>query len=207
MKPVANSHGSVAQEVPSAPPGGWIEYPAPRVAPAKGRELGVFGRPFVALVRIVTRGRVVNVFASIGHNRGILRPWLMFAARLMPFGKLERADTELVILRVAWNCRSRYEWVQHVPIGLRSGLSKSDIDRIKLGADAEGWAPRQRTIINAVDELHDRNVITDTTWKQLAAMFDPPRLIELCMLVGNYQMLAGTMNSFGTPIESVHKSS
>lgn len=207
MKPTIVSSSSAATDAPAAPPGGWIEYPAPRVAPAKGGELGLFGRPFVALVRIVTRGRVVNVFASIGHNHRLLRPWLMFAARLMPFGKLDRADSELVILRVAWNCRSQYEWVQHVQIGLRSGLSKSDIERIKLGAGAEGWAPRQRTIINAVDELHDRNVISDATWAQLAAMLDPSRLVEFCMLVGHYQMLAGMMNSFGTPVEGVHKRS
>jgi 3-oxoacyl-[acyl-carrier-protein] synthase III len=40
----------------------------------------------------------------------------------MPFGKLPRRDTELVILRVAWRCGCAYEWQQHVPIALRVGL-------------------------------------------------------------------------------------
>ena len=34
----------------------------------------------------------------------------------MPLGSLPRLDTELVILRVAWQCGSAYEWHQHVRI-------------------------------------------------------------------------------------------
>ncbi|WP_320821269.1 hypothetical protein [Thalassolituus sp.] len=38
----------------------------------------------------------------------LLRGMLGFASKLMPFGELDRRDTKLAILRVAWLCRSSY---------------------------------------------------------------------------------------------------
>ena len=40
---------------------------------------------------------------TIARHRRLFRPWLRFAATLMPGGVLPRADSELVILRVAHN--------------------------------------------------------------------------------------------------------
>ncbi|MDQ1680340.1 MAG: hypothetical protein QOI42_1199 [Frankiaceae bacterium] len=41
------------------------------------------------------------LFTTLGRHRRLFRPWLRFAGRLMPGGKLPRRDGELVILRVA----------------------------------------------------------------------------------------------------------
>lgn len=183
------------------PPGGWIEHPEPRIPPGRGSELGLFARGFTAIVRRVTRGRSVNIFATLGRNKRLFRPWLMFAGRLMPRGSLPRADAELVILRVGWNCRARYEWAQHVHIAKRVGLDATAIARVPEGPDAEGWTDRQAAILKAVDELHADRVVSDATWERLMAHLDPPRLLELCMLTGHYEMLAMTLNSAGVQVE------
>ena len=71
----------------------------------------------------VTGGRPPNIFTTLGRHPRLFRAWLRYSAHLMPFGQLPRRDTELVILRVAWQCRSAYEWHQHVSIALRVGLT------------------------------------------------------------------------------------
>src|SRR3546814_3983089 len=48
---------------------------------------------------------------------------------------------ELVILRISWLRRAEYEFIQHVILGRRAGLSDIEIERIQIGADAPGWAP------------------------------------------------------------------
>lgn len=53
----------------------------------------------------------------------------------------------------------------------------------------------------AADELHDRRVITDRTWRALAAQLTERQLVELCFLVGHYEMLAMTLNSLGVEPE------
>jgi hypothetical protein len=56
-------------------------------------------------------------------------------------------------------------------------------------------------LLVATDELHDRRVITDRTWRELAAELSERQLMELCFLVGHYEMLAMTLNSLGVEPE------
>ena len=136
------------------------------------------------------------LFTTLGRHRRLFRPWLRFASRLMPGGKLPRADAELVILRVAALAPSEYEWGHHERIARRFGLGPDAIARVREGADAEGWSPRQVAILRAVDELHATRTLADRTWESLeAAGLGETELIELPMLVGHYEMLAMTLNA------------
>src|ERR1043166_1579922 len=188
------------------PPGGWHKSGTPRIAPLDGARMSWPMRLFLRVAGKFAKRRTgmaqfPDVFLLLMRNRRLFRPWLRFAARLMPFGTLDRRDAELVILRVGWNCRSRYEWGQHVAIGQRAGLSAEEIPRVAKGPDAPGWNPRQLALLRAADELHRDRVIGDQTWQQLAEQYAPAQLIEVGMLVGHYEMLAGVLNSSQLALE------
>lgn len=188
------------------PPGGWHAYGNPRIEPFDTRRLSLPMRLAHKVIgkfaeRRVGMARVPDVFLVLMRNKRLFRPWLRFAAKLMPGGTLERKDSELVILRVGWNCRSRYEWGQHVIIGQRAGLTPEEIARVARGPDAPGWSPRQSALLQAADELHRDHVISAATWQRLAAHYEAPQLIEVGMLVGHYEMLAGVLNSVGLALE------
>nr|WP_279388657.1 carboxymuconolactone decarboxylase family protein [Paraburkholderia sp. BL9I2N2] len=135
------------------------------------------------------------------RHRRLIRPWGKFASTLMPYGTLSRVDCELAILRVAWNCRSKYEWFQHVSIGLGVGLTRADIQRVAQGPESPGWEAHHAAVLRAADEIHHERAVADDTWTQLAARYDDRQLIELCMLVGHYEMLASVLNSLGIEVE------
>ena len=159
------------------------------------REIGLVNAAIVRVLGLATGGRPPHVFTTLARHRGLFRRWLWFAGGLMPGGKLPRADTELVILRVAHNTGSEYEWGHHERLGGRAGLSAEEIERVRQGPDAPGWSPRQRLLLRAADEMHADGRIGDELWAQLAAELDEVLLIELCMLIGHYEMLAMTLNS------------
>src|SRR4029078_10162591 len=71
------------------------------------------------------------LFTTLGRHRRLFRPWLRFASRLMPGGQLPRADSELVILRVAVLAPSEYEWGHHERIARRFGLDGAAIARVR----------------------------------------------------------------------------
>ncbi len=169
----------------------------PRIQPGDRRQLGLLNAGIARLAGFVTRGEPPRIFTTLGRHRGLFRRWLWFAGALMPGGKLPRADTELVILRVAHNSGSDYEWSQHERIGARTGLSREEISRVRLGADAPGWSERQELLLRAVDEMHEQRRIGDRLWGRLSQHYDPVLLIELCMLIGHYEMLAMTLNTIG----------
>jgi len=110
----------------------------PRIAPARPQELRPLARIVAAIAGRVSATGPPHIFTTLGQHPRLFRAWLRYSAHLMPFGKLPRRDTELVILRVAWQCRSAYEWHQHVPIALRVGLTPEEVASLADTAPANG---------------------------------------------------------------------
>lgn len=175
--------------------------PAVRVPPAPARSLRPLARLTAALTARATAGDPPGVFTTLGRHPRLFRPWLRFAATLLLRGDLPRPERELVILRTAWRCGAWYEWAQHGALAPRAGLNPRDLARVVEGPAARDWRPRQRLLVEATDELHDHRVISDRTWRALAAELSERQLIELCLLVGHYEMLAMTLNSLGVQPE------
>jgi alkylhydroperoxidase family enzyme len=167
--------------------------PEPRIAPGGRREIGRLNAGIVRLAGLATRGDPPHLFTTLARHRKLFRRWLWFAGALMPRGKLPRRDTELVILRVAHNAGSEYEWGHHERIGRRAGLSQAEIARVREGPAADGWAPRDAMLLEAVDSLRADGDIGDELWSRLSVELDEVQLIELCMLAGHYEMLAKTL--------------
>jgi AhpD family alkylhydroperoxidase len=165
----------------------------PRIEPGRLRELGLVNW---LLCRLISRGAGVpdaHLFSTLGRQRRLFRGWLLFAARLMPGGSLSRRDTELVILRVAHLRRCRYELEHHTRLARRVGLDAGAVQRVLAGPTADGWSARERVLLRAVDALLTARDIEDEAWQSLSAHFREAQLVELCLLVGHYDMLATTV--------------
>jgi AhpD family alkylhydroperoxidase len=162
----------------------------PRIAPGSRREVGLPGWAISRVAGRVSGTAPPNLFLTMGRQRKLFRGWLRFAGRLMPGGSLPRRETELVILRVAHLCSCRYEFEHHLKLGRRAGLTDADFARVVDGPDAEGWSPRERAMLEAVDELHRDRDMADSTWTALREHLSEPETVELCLLAGHYEMLA-----------------
>jgi alkylhydroperoxidase family enzyme len=141
-----------------------------------------------------------NIFATLVRHPGLFRKWMPFGGKLLS-GKIPARERELLILRTGWNCRSEYEWAQHVLIGRAAGLGDDEIERVKAGPDDPAWDAFDATLLRAADELHADSCLTDATWAALAARYDEKQMIELPMLVGQYHLVAMTLNSLGVQRE------
>ncbi len=172
-----------------------------RIAPAPLRELGPLARVVSWVVGQSTIGERPHVFTTLGRHRRLFRSWLPFAGTMLLRTQLPRADVELVVLRTACNCSSQYEWVQHAPLARKAGLRATAIAGVADWPQQEDLTARQRLLLAATDELHARKIVTHATWRQLMTGFDEREVIELCMLVGHYEMLAMTLNSLGVEPE------
>jgi alkylhydroperoxidase family enzyme len=170
------------------------EQPSVRIPPAV--------RPPLATVVAALAGRTTHtephrIFTTLARHRRLFRRWLPLGDALLLRGDLPRCDAELLILRTACNCGCWYEWVQHAGIAPSHGLTEEIVAAIPDWREARTCSPRQRHLLQAADELHRDRVITDATWTVLAAELRDTELIELCFLVGHYEMLAMTLNSLG----------
>jgi AhpD family alkylhydroperoxidase len=163
---------------------------APRIAPGTRRTAGMFAWLVAQASGLLTGTTPPNLFLTMGRQPALFRGWLKFAARLMPRGTLPRRESELVILRVAHLRRCAYEFEHHVRLAKREGIGRAEVERVQQGPEADGWTPRERALLAAVDQLHAQQDLDDATWAELRRHLDEPAAIEFLLLVGHYEMLA-----------------
>lgn len=142
-------------------------------------------------------GTEMNIFATLAHHPKLLKRWAAFGGTLLFGGTLPARDRELLILRTAWLCDADYEWGQHVELAHSAGVTDSEIEHVHADPGSAEWSAKDRALLAAVDELRDRSRIGDSTWATLAESYDYQQLIEVCMIVGQYHMVAFTLNSLG----------
>lgn len=163
---------------------------APRITPGTRRDIGLVNTAVTRALGLVGGTDPPHLFTTLARQPKLFRGWLRFAGRLMPGGTLPRRETELAIIRVAQMTGCTYELDHHVHLGRRAGVTATDVERLTVGSEAEGWAPREQAILAAVEALHRHRDLDDRTWETLSTHLDEAETIELCLLVGHYEMLA-----------------
>lgn len=168
---------------------------APRLTPASLSQLGLINWLIWRVLSKVAGTADAHLFSALGRQRKLFRAWLRFSAQLMPGGQISRHETELVILRVAHLRQCQYELDHHVRIGKRFGVNAALVERIFVGPSAPEWSDRHRALLAAVDALvRDKN-LDDATWESLRTHYREAQTVELCLLVGQYEMLATTIHT------------
>ena len=142
-------------------------------------------------------GPVPNVFRTMLRHPALFRRWLPFANHILGKSTISVRDREVLILRTAWRVRSEYEWGQHVLVARNAEMSEDEIAMARNGSDAAGLDERDRLLLTATDELVDDAFVSDATWVGLSEHYNTQQMMDIVFTVGQYNMLAMGLNSFG----------
>ncbi|MBI1251114.1 MAG: carboxymuconolactone decarboxylase family protein [Alphaproteobacteria bacterium] len=137
-----------------------------------------------------------NLHRVLAHNPATLSAWMVFGAHILRNNTLDERLRELIVLRIAWNARSAYEWGQHAGLSRRLGIPEADIARVAEGVDAAGWTPFERAALRAVDEMMGGFSVSEDTYRALDGALSKQQWIDLVMLVGEFILVALTLNVF-----------
>jgi 4-carboxymuconolactone decarboxylase len=144
-------------------------------------------------------GTELNIFTTLVRHPKLFEDFSRFAGRLLRRSLLPDDVRETLILRTAYRCRATYEWAQHREIARRIGMAEDVIAAI--GTERGPADENLALLISAADQLTAAHNLDDPTWAALRERYDDRQLIELCMLVGDYAMIAGVLNSLRVPLE------
>ncbi len=142
-----------------------------------------------------------NLLCTQLQHPALAKAFLAFNAHHFYASTLEARVREILILRIGWLTRAEYEFIAHLGLGKKAGLSDAELARIQRGPDAPGWAPLDADLLRAVDELHKDTRIADATYKRLSAHFDARQLLDLVAIVGCYAFLAMVLGTFRVQLE------
>jgi len=155
-----------------------------------------------ALGSMAQGDRTIDVFKTCLRNLELCRNWMPFTQYVLgTTNSVPRRERELVILRTSWDCNADYDWAHHVPAAQRAGLSDEEILRISKGPSAAGWSRSDALLLQATDELHRDQRITEATWSALAEHYNEQQLMDLVFVVGQYTMVSMFLNSAQVQLE------
>lgn len=146
-----------------------------------------------ALFRIYARNPALGMAAAAwGHY--------LLGRRL----SLTRRQRELVIDRVTARCGDEYEWGLHVAHwASRVGLTDAQIAALAHGpADDPVWPEPEAFLLRVVDELYDREGLSDQTWSDASARFGDAQLLDLVVLAGWYRAVCLLNKTLRVPLET-----
>lgn len=136
------------------------------------------------------KGGGPNLYAMMAHNPGLLKLFKPLSSFFGLHGLLSPRDREIAILRIAWLNQLPFVWGEHVRLGHeQGGLTTEEVERITEGSGAPGWSEHERAILSAVEELKAGSDIADATWAVLARSWSEGQLVELPLMIGQYQTL------------------
>ncbi len=136
----------------------------------------------------------LNIFKLMAVAERNFIPMLELGGTILARQQLDGKLRELAILLVAADSGARYEWVQHVPIGKRAGISDAQVSAIeKLDLEAPCFDDTEKLLLRFTREV-ERNVKpSPETFDAMARRFPPREIVELVVAIGFYMLVARLM--------------
>jgi AhpD family alkylhydroperoxidase len=143
----------------------------------------------------------MHLFTTLARNKRLFWAWLPYSGVLLGRGRLPKEYTEVVILRVAYNSKCKYELQHHRRIAQKAGIDERMQVAISGSWKSDQLSYHHQALMKAVDNFMFFGEIQGTTMNWLANFLDQRQLVELCMLIGQYSTLASTIHSLGIPLD------
>lgn len=139
-----------------------------------------------------TRGQVPSMYRALAHHPQILSAHRAYFDAALDGGYLARGFKELIALRVAVICGSRYSTASHRRYARRHGASEAEVDALQSG-DLGVFDERTRAAL-AFASAAVRDGVDDPTFVEMNRFFGPTEIVELSALIGVMQ-LASTLGA------------
>lgn len=134
--------------------------------------------------------RIINLYKSLAHNPRVLRNHLQLGNTLLSKTKLSPKLREMVILRIAKLTGSEYEWAQHYPVALETGVSEAQTSEISSWQDSTLFNDEERAVLRYTDEVSQQVKVADDTFTILKQYLDEQCILELTVAIGYWGMVA-----------------
>jgi len=143
-------------------------------------------------------GKISDTFRTLFRHFPLFRATMGLYTFLLAKGDLSNRDRELIILRILWLCGSPNPYAPHVDMARSVGMSDEEIRRVQIGSTAPGWSDHDRFVLRGVEELYERQAMSDDTWAGLKQTLTDRQMLEFPSLVGTYFMSGVVHNTIRT---------
>jgi len=152
--------------------------------------------PLVARI-VEERGSLLHLYAMLLHSAPIAEGWLGFLTAIRQKSSLPGSIRELVIIQVAHLNNANYEAEQHIPIGLREGLSPVQLDALPNWRGTGLFDPQEDAALAYCDAMTREIHVSDAVFAAVNAVFTPQLVVELTATISAYNMVSRFLEAIG----------
>jgi uncharacterized peroxidase-related enzyme len=134
--------------------------------------------------------RIMNFYRVVANSPCVARNALRLGNSLFSKTELSPKLRELIIMRIARLCGCEYEWVQHRPLALQSGLTQVQLDTIGSWNESDAFSDDERAVLRYVDEVEKNIRVPDNVFQALRRYLDDRQIVELTLVIGWWGMLS-----------------
>ena len=159
-------------------------------------------RDFFDKMRANTDGaEIMNIFKMAAHSEASVREFVRLGNRLLMKAHLDARFRELAILRIAQLLGARYEWAQHVPIAMGTGLTRDQIKELECWRESSLFGDEEKTVLGYTEEVVRDSRPREETFAAASNFLDHSSLVELTLSIGYWSMVAKLLKTFRVDVE------
>lgn len=145
----------------------------------------------------------LNLFRALLHYPDAAREFNKTIITLVSGDEvLSHRLRELIIMRVAWESKSEYEWTQHWQVSLMFGMSEDEVVAVKDWQNADCFDDADKAVLAATDDTLMKGAISPATWANLARQLPTPAAqIAVVASIGNWHLFSQLLQSLDIPLE------
>ena len=146
-------------------------------------------KPLAARIR-KERGRMSNLYRLLLNSPPVARGWLDLLTAVRQECKLSGRYREICILRIAIINDAGYEYVSHVPLGLKEGLTQEQVDALRDWQKSNAFGEADRAVLAYTDSMTREVHVPDHVFDKLRPHFDARELTELTVTIAAYNLVS-----------------
>jgi alkylhydroperoxidase family enzyme len=146
-------------------------------------------------------GRVGNLFRTLGHSPRLLHQFMRLGNDLRYKTRLDPALRELAILTVGRVTGAVYEYVHHIAIGKRAGLTEEQIAGLPVWERHPAFTEQQRAVIGYAEAVTRDVRVSDDVFNSVRAFLDDEQMVELTLNIAYYNLVVRFLEPMQVELE------
>jgi len=143
----------------------------------------------------------LNVFRMMARVPESFQPLIDFALSILIRGQFDPRKREIAVLRVAHATQAEYEWVQHVAVAKRVGVTEEEIEKIGVDGPVTGLDEEGNLLCRVADEISLRVRLSDQALAQIIERYGDQQAMELILCCSYFNMLSRLLESARVELE------
>lgn len=135
------------------------------------------------LRKLEAKASDLSILQILANSPQAFRPFVLMSDALMGRATLPARIREIVILAMAVEVESGYEWAQHVPMSEQAGVSAEERELLRAGWGAQ-LDDDAMVALAAAREILSDDGISDEVWARAIATWGDEAALDLVLSIG-----------------------